>query len=252
VPAVTSQLDNDYYVIPSFGVNLNQTKFECLNKDTQANTVVNLTFNPSMYNGSVRTLWSAPNYGYFNSDEIRKPLYNEYMTHISPNSSVSPMLLNSISGYSKIEEIFAVFDTKTLNLMEQEFLNYCKPITNVSYRINQSTIDSTLIQMDSNFRNFQSFMRSTMTVFPTAPSNRTEILFQDTITKQFDNFNSQIKGFMQYDVVLRNGNPSNYSRRIFDSYVSYQNTVQRVVSPIAFTPYFRKRSWIFNNTTIDI
>jgi hypothetical protein len=237
VPAVTSQLDNDYYVIPSFGVNLNQTKFECLNKDTQVNTVVNLTFNPSMYNGSVRTLWSAPNYGYFNSDEIRKPLYNEYMTHISPNSSVSPMLLNSISGYSKIEEIFAVFDTKTLNLMEQEFLNYCKPITNVSYRINQSTIDSTLIQMDSNFRNFQSFMRSTMTVFPTAPSNRTEILFQDTITKQFDNFNSQIKGFMQYDVVLRNGNPSNYSRRIFDSYVSYQNTVQRVVSPIAFTPY---------------
>jgi hypothetical protein len=42
---------------------------------------------------------------------------------------------------------------------------------------------------------------------------------------------------MQYDVVLRNGNPSNYSRRIFDSYVSYQNSVQRVVSPIRFTPY---------------
>jgi hypothetical protein len=237
VPSANARLDDDYYVIPSFGVNLNQTKFECLNKDTQANTVVNLTFNPSMYNGSVRTLWSAPNYGYFNSDEIRKPLYNEYMTHIPSNSSVSPMYLNPISGYSKIEEIFAVFDAKTLNLMEQEFLNYCKPITNVSYRINQSTIDSTLIQMDSNFRNFQSFMRSTMTVFPTAPSNRTETLFQDTITKQFSNFNSQIKGFMEYDVVLRNGNPSNYSRRIFDSYVSYQNTVQRVVSPIAFTPY---------------
>jgi hypothetical protein len=80
-----------------------------------------------------------------------------------------------------------------------------------------------------------------MTVFPTIPSgnppNKVEILFQDTITKQFDNFNSQIKGFMQYDVVLRNGNPSNYSRRIFDSYVSYQNSVQRVVSPIRFTPY---------------
>ena len=241
VPSAKSKLDDDYYVIPSFGVNLNQTKFECLNKDTQANTVVNLTFNPSMYNGSVRTLWSAPNYGYFNSDEIKKPLYNEYMTHIPPNLSVSPMLLNSISGYSKIEEIFAVFDAKTLNLMEQEFLNYCKPITNVSYRINQSTIDSTLIQMDSNFRNFQSFMRSTMTVFPTVVTGNTEnkvkVLFQDTITKQFGNFNSQIKGFMEYDVILRNGNPSNYSRRIFDSYVSYQNTVQRVVSPIAFTPY---------------
>jgi len=241
VPSAKARLDDDYYVIPSFGVNLNQTKFECLNKDTQANTVVNLTFNPSMYNGSVRTLWSAPNYGYFNSDEIKKPLYNEYMTHIPPNLSVSPMFLNSISGYSKIEEIFAVFDTKTLNLMEQEFLNYCKPITNVSYRINQSTIDSTVIQMDSNFRNFQSFMRSTMTVFPTVVTGNTEnkvkVLFQDTITKQFGNFNSQIKGFMQYDVVLRNGNPSNYSRRIFDSYVSYQNTVQRVVSPIAFTPY---------------
>jgi hypothetical protein len=241
VPSAKARLDDDYYVIPSFGVNLNQTKFECLNKDTQANTVVNLTFNPSMYNGSVRTLWSAPNYGYFNSDEIKKPLYNEYMTHIPPNLSVSPMLLNSISGYSKIEEIFAVFDAKTLNLMEQEFLNYCKPITNVSYRINQSTIDSTLIQMDSNFRNFQSFMRSTMTVFPTVVTGNTEnkvkVLFQDTITKQFGNFNSQIKGFMEYDVILRNGNPSNYSRRIFDSYVSYQNTVQRVVSPIAFTPY---------------
>ena len=236
-PAPSANLGDDYYVIPSFGVNINQSKFECLNKDTQANTVVNLTFNPSMYNGSVRTLWSAPNYGYFNSDEIRKPSYDEYMTFIPSGSSVSPMFLNPVEGYSKIEEIFGVFDAKTLNLMEREFLNYCKPITNVSYRVNQSTIDATVIQMDSNFRNFQSFMRSTMTVFPTAPSNVVATLFQDTITKQFDNFNSQIKGFMQYDVILRNGNPSNYSRRIFDSYVSYQNTVQRVVSPINFTPY---------------
>jgi hypothetical protein len=108
VPATTSKLDDDYYIIPSFGVNLNQTKFECLNKETQATTVVNLTSNPSMYNGSVRTLWSAPNYGYFNSDEIKKPLYNEYITYIPAKDAVSPMLLNSISGYSKIEEIFAV------------------------------------------------------------------------------------------------------------------------------------------------
>jgi hypothetical protein len=41
---------------------------------------------------------------------------------------------------------------------------------------------------------------------------------------------------MDYDVLFRYGNPSGYRRRIFNSYLSHNNT-QKVVDPIRFRPY---------------
>jgi hypothetical protein len=41
---------------------------------------------------------------------------------------------------------------------------------------------------------------------------------------------------MEYDIIFKYGNPSNYNRRIFDSYLSHNNTTV-VVDPIPFEPY---------------
>ena len=41
---------------------------------------------------------------------------------------------------------------------------------------------------------------------------------------------------MEYDIIFKYGNPSNYQRRIFDSYLSHNN-VDEVVDPITFNPY---------------
>jgi hypothetical protein len=122
VPANNS-VGLEYYVVPSFGTVLNQTAAQCISNNR---AVVNLSSNQSMYNGSVRTLWAAPNYGYFDSTTIVKPKPDSYMNYINPlslnvtlSSNQSPMTLLSGDTYSKIEEIFSVFDKSILNQFEQ-------------------------------------------------------------------------------------------------------------------------------------
>jgi hypothetical protein len=62
--------------------------------------------------------------------------------------------------------------------------------------------------------------------------------FNNAIGSQYNVFQAGIKDFMNYDVLFRYGNPSNYRRRIFDSYLSHNN-VQKVVDPIQFQPYVK-------------
>ena len=64
--------ENKVLIIPSFGqVKFNQARFECF--DSIGNHKQNVTTNPSIYNGGVRSLWSSSNYGYFSNDMIDKP-----------------------------------------------------------------------------------------------------------------------------------------------------------------------------------
>ena len=92
----------DYYVVPSFGNVLNQTKISCIdNLTTSDNTKVDLTFNPNVYNGSVRTLWSAPNYGYFDNNQIAFPQPDSYINLINSSETQSPMYFLNGDNYSK-------------------------------------------------------------------------------------------------------------------------------------------------------
>jgi hypothetical protein len=123
-----------YYVVPSFGSEINQVKNECL----IGNVPVSPGFldNPSIYNGSVRLLWSSPNYGYFKNSDISRPQPDSYVNKIETGTKQqSPFKLLNGFDYSKIEEIFSVFNKSILDKFEQEFLNFCKPIANIDLAI---------------------------------------------------------------------------------------------------------------------
>jgi hypothetical protein len=231
VPANNTK-GGQYYVVPSFGNTVNQTKVQCVN--SLGDTIVDLTYNQSMYNGSVRLLWSAPNYGYFDSLSIRKPSPNSYLNYIEPLSSVqSPMNLYSGDTYSKIEEIFSVFDKSILNQFEQEFLNFCKPINTLDAALSVVGIGQSPIDLNAGFKNFQAFMRGSMTIPAQTTSEDNQQYFQSTVNNQAQVFCSNIKNFMEYDVILRNGNPGNYNRRIFGSFVG------TATDPIRYEPYVK-------------
>jgi len=228
---------DEYYVIPSFGTPLNQTINACLTgQTTTPGTKVNLTNNTSVFNGSVRCLWSAPNFGYYDNNQITYPQPDSYLNFITTGNSQSPVTFLTQDEYTKIEEVFSVFDKKILDRFEQEFLNFCKPITNASVGEETATFGVSPVNVNANFRNFQSFFKSLMSV-PIKTSGQTEEqYFNNTIENQFAVFQNGVKSFMEYDVIFKYGNPSNYQRRMFDSYLSYNNTPV-VIDPITFNPY---------------
>ena len=227
----------DCFILPSFGCNLNQAAVELvLNLNTTPVTVQNLTNNQAMYNGSARFLWPASNYGYFDNSLITKPAPDSYLMKIDPTSSdISP--LNLSTEYSKIEEIFSVFDAKTLDIIEKEFLSYSNAATDINYGIVKSQIGQQLVQIDAQARNFQAFMTSMMKVTPKLSAETMDNYFTNVIGNQFNNYKSLVTSIMQYDVIIRNGNPSRINRRIWESYLSYGQPQPTVIQPIPFLPY---------------
>lgn len=124
-------------IVPSFGdVKFNQTKFECFNN--LGDNVQNTTTNPSIYNGSVRSLWSSPNYGYFSNEMIDKPTPLQYIKYVDPTTDNKQAfdLGNSTSlTYSSIDDIFGVFTKEMLDIFETHFLNFCEVDNNFNPKI---------------------------------------------------------------------------------------------------------------------
>lgn len=229
--------DDDYFVIPSFGTSFNQTAASCIsNQTTIPETKVNLTNNPNLYNGSVRCLWAAPNFGYFDSNQLAFPQPDSYLNFITPGDNQTPLHFLTEDKYTKIEEVFSVFEKKILDSFELEFLNFCKPMTNAIVGRETKTFGQSLVNLDSNFKNFQSLFKSLMTIPTKTKTETDEQYFTNTIENQFLFFQNGIRSFMEYDIIFKYGNPSNYNRRIFDSYLSHNNAPV-VVDPIPFEPY---------------
>ena len=248
VPNLGAEIDTDcnpknntkgatYFVIPSFGTNLNQTRNELIEGQTSTPTTsINLTSNTSVYNGSIRCLWSAPNYGYFNNDKIVYPQPDSYINRINPSGAESPFSLLNTDEYSKIEEMFSVFDKKILDQFEVEFLNFSKPLVDANVGGQVTLIGESPIDTNANFKNFQSIFKSLMGV-PAQTDSQTETeYFNNVINNQYNVFYNGVRAFMQFDVIVRYGNPSNYNRRVFDSYLSYLST-PLITDPITFKPY---------------
>ena len=228
---------DDYFVLPSFGTPFNETNDALIDKKTTTPTTkVNLTNNPSMYNGTVRCLWSAPNFGYFDSKQLSFPEPDSYLNLITIGNNQTPFHFLSQDNYTKIEEMFSVFETKILDSFEIEFLNFCKPIGNATVGSDVTTFGQSTVNLNANFKNFQSLFKSLMTVPRKSQSETDEQYFTNTINNQYSLFQNGIKSFMEYDIIFKYGNPSNYNRRIFDSYLSHNNT-EVVVDPIPFEPY---------------
>jgi len=220
--ALVSEDTNNYFVLPSFGGQVN----EVINSISQNGSIVsgvNFTGNTSIYNGSVRCFWSAPNYGYFDVSQTKKPNYDEYFNVIEGTAdNLSPFKISNKTNYSKIEEIFSVFESDILDSFENEFLSFSNAQTKMAVK-NNSTLkfDETLGEKYVEYRNFQLLFRKLMRVQSPANSTSVETLFLDTIFNQFTNFKQVILQFLDYDVIFRYGNPSNYNRLKFDNFLLY-------------------------------
>jgi hypothetical protein len=72
-----------------------------------------------VFDGSVRTFWVAPNYGYFNGSDVTKPTFSEYLKQIYPDKlQQENFSLNGDSkNYTDISEMFSVFEKKCLRFI---------------------------------------------------------------------------------------------------------------------------------------
>lgn len=227
-----------YFMIPSFGSRINQTTNECFNpNDVNSSTIVNLTNNASVFNGSVRTIWALPNYGYFDTNLVKKPEYNQYPTKIlNDRDDQIPFIFKSDANFSYIEEIFSVFDKEILDKFELEFLNFSKSVNDSDVSLIQTVSDQNVNDISLGFTNFQSLFKSIMKVSRSSNNQSDDSYFNDIVKDQSAIFNSMISSFLSYDVVFKYGNPSRLNRRVFESYLSH-NSDPTITNPIIFGNY---------------
>jgi hypothetical protein len=235
----------NYYILPSFGSNFNEVNEACFN--TNGQLTQELSFNDSVYNGTVRTFWKAPNYGYFNNDIIVKPPFDAYTNLIPRLGKVLAFELLTTGNYSKFDEMFSVFERSIFDKMEIEFLNFAQALND--YKPNSSEKDPFIVNatnelispdqqsLNVTFKNFQSLYRSLMSVpLPGVYANQ-EDLFSKIIENQYSIIVPQLQAFLEYDVALRVGNPTGFRRRVVDSYISYVTQQQQIADPIQFGSY---------------
>jgi hypothetical protein len=203
---VLYKTDGGSYVIPSNGSLINQTKDETI---INGNLTENIVGNQSMYNGSVRLLWSAPNYGYYNNSKVVKPSAQQRLKQIfnEPGTSQNFSINGDITKYSDISEIFSVFEKGVLDLFETEFLKFSQSETSIT---------------DKNrpeYKNFQRLFKSLMNVQVNGNLSG-DNLISEIQNSQTTNVVNTLKGYMEFDMVFKYGNPLNFDKRLFYNFSS--------------------------------
>ncbi len=220
--AIKNTSTGSYYTSPSFGSIYNQVPssiFDTVSVAGQSVAKRNILSNPSIYNGSIRCFWGASNYGYFDVTSNPKPRPTEYLTLVVPEGEVYPMSLGF--GYSSIEEIFSVFNKEQLDVMEQKFLDFSKSVYDINPNVGpgqpQITINVDTNDPDRYLKNFQLMVREFFEI-PAPGTETNEDYLKKAINQQFGNIIAILNNFMEYNVVVKMGNPSNYNRKLFDSF----------------------------------
>ena len=234
------------YIVPSFGTTTNQVKYECFDNNNQL--LLPILSNPAVYNGSVRSFWELPNYGYFDQSEVNRPSPYEYLKVIlSGNQQQEAFSIRGSSdisdysyGYTTIEEIFSVFNKEILDSFEKEFLNFSKSM--FDYTSNQFdntgipnvTISNLTTDTTAIFKNFQMLMKELMSVNLTTPttSNSTKQT-TNLSTQQFGKINKTLQNFLEYDVIVKYGNPGDFDRILFNTY----STVEPIDNKVTYGIY---------------
>jgi hypothetical protein len=204
------KIDKDnkvYMLIPSCGgIPINQANFECFSVDGKLKLEVKN--NTAIYNGTVRSIWGAPQLGYFD--------YNAAATPDPQDEVIS--VTNSYSLY----EIFSVFKKEMLDEFESLFLDFCNPnivSTNTNLIQKETTIErvknSKLKQLKYVLKDLFTIKESEVTLTG-QQNNDTGILGQ----KQIYNLTQSIKEFLSYDLILKIGNSGEFERKLFGSFTN--------------------------------
>jgi hypothetical protein len=220
--------ESEYYVLPSFGSNYSQLSKEIF-KDGQIK--FDVIDNKSLYNGSVRLFWAAPNYGFFDNEKVIKSSPDSYFKEIFSGQSTQQNFLidGDITKYTKISEIFTTLEKGVLDLFEEEFLNFSRSIYDYKQTIPPTL--STETETEKINKNFQQLMRKMFVV--SKPNGTTgELIVSEVITNQKLTFESYFKQFMEYDVIFKLGNPTMFNRRLF-----YTFSNKYFVDPISYQGY---------------
>jgi hypothetical protein len=238
---------NFMYVLPSSGTLFNQTKNECFNNNNKL--IQEVTGNTSVHNGAVRLFWTAPNYGYFDNSRIKKVKPDEYLKRVLTADTFQDAftLTGFDEEYSKIDELFSVFEKEIMDGFEKEFLRFSKSVydyeddltvnpsetitlsTSTNNQDNSSEIISFLdglkktaqqigeTILEKSARNFQQLMRNLL-ILPKITGNTGVEYVKEVQTAQFSNIITQLKTFLDFDVTFKFGNPSNYDRKLFTTF----------------------------------
>ena len=213
--SVNSQDDLNTYIFPSEGSFINQTEYECFNSANNLTTEV--LNNDSIYNGSVRMFWSAPNYGYFDNTRITRPTPQQYIKTINPKSSNQENFsFNGTNAYSDISEILTVFNKEILDMFENEFLNFSKSI----YDYDTGAV-FTPKENEKSFVNFQMLMLDIMKIQKTTGATTNELitLIQQ---RQLQTLNAVLNDFIYKDVYFKYGNPSSFNKKLFYTFSQHE------------------------------
>lgn len=184
-------------ILPSYGTNTLQGIAECF--PTGPGMMMNdILGNVPVLNGSARLFWAAPNYGYFDTDPIIKPEYNEYFKSIFTGTEKQDTFAFG-QNYSSIDEMLPTFKKEILDRFEEEFIKFA------SFEPGTTPLN------DPVKTNFRALFSTIMTV----PGNTTAAAVAGV---QLDRLQETLKGFlMDNDFFLSYGNPSGFDRIIFNS-----------------------------------
>ena len=217
---------SNYFITPSFGSSFNQTKYECFSgPQGQEKLKLEVKNNPAVFNGSVRMFWSLPNYGYFDNNRLGINSPDEYLKSIILDNSKQQNFLidGNITKYSKIDEVFSIFEKRILDLFEEHFLNFSK--SKYDYINITKTPQGTPAAEDSILIKYRNFQLLATELFKVPESVFiSENISDNAITaikdKQLELVYDLLNKFINYDVLFDNGNPSFYNKRIFYSLTS--------------------------------
>ena len=203
--------EESVYLLPSFGSQVNQTNQECFsNIGTQKE---DLRSNPSVHNGSTRLFWKAPNYGYFDNAAITKPEPDEYIREVYNKQEEQQNfgLYGSVNKYTKISELFTTFSPEILDKFEEQFLLFSKSIYDFESNLSPRKEDTSI---EVRNENFQGLMRE-MFKIPLTKDLTGSALIEKLTNDQKNNVQKVIDEFMNYMVVFKYGNPSNFDKKLF-------------------------------------
>jgi hypothetical protein len=228
------------YPLPSFGTTVNQAEQECFNSAGLLKTEV--SNNPSVHNGAVRTFWKAPQYGYFDNSRLTKPQPDEYIREIYRNQEEQQNfgIFGDSTKYSKISELFTTFSVDVLDKFEEQFLLFSKSVYDFDTNLEPKSED---LKNEETYENFQGLMR---TMFKTQnPDGLTGSALVDKISDNQKNIiQKTIETFMDYQVVFKYGNPSDFDKKLFYSFSS-----DFIQDFFRFYPRSLHMGWIFPKFT---
>jgi len=191
-------------LFPSAGVQPFQQSYYELRGDGNTNdiTVSEIGTSNPMYNGSVKTFWNAPNYGWFDNSQVKMPTPFEYLKYVKTGTTENQPDFDITSTYSSIEDLFGVFTKDQLDSFETEFKEFCK--TDGESKIFSPEGDDTTYANIVNLFKKMFLVKLDTTVNDISLGNL-----------QAANINGVLKTFIGINVYFKNGNPKKFDRQQF-------------------------------------